>query len=88
MPAPTGARSRIVLHIDPDRESDRARHVFDSHLARTKWMTEHGYRHLLRGGAFDQSKFSLFNFYEKWIFYTKLCNVSHFWAFLNLWLLR
>jgi hypothetical protein len=37
--------------IDPDRESDRARHAFDSHLARAKWMTEHGYRHLLRGGA-------------------------------------
>jgi len=45
------------LHIDPDREPDRARHVFDSHLARAKWMTEHGYRHLLRGGAFDQSNF-------------------------------
>jgi hypothetical protein len=40
-----------VLHIDPDREPDRARHAFDSHLARAKWMTEHGYRHLLRGGA-------------------------------------
>ncbi len=43
--------SRIVLHIDPDREPDRARRAFDSHLARAKWMTEHGYRHLLRGGA-------------------------------------
>jgi hypothetical protein len=39
--------ARIVLHIDPDREP----HAFDSHLARAKWMTEHGYRHLLRGGA-------------------------------------
>jgi hypothetical protein len=43
--------ARIVLHIDPDREPDRARHAFDGHLARAKWMTEHGYRHLLRGGA-------------------------------------
>jgi hypothetical protein len=43
--------ARIVLHIDPDREPDRARHAFDSHLARAKWMTEHGYRLLLRGGA-------------------------------------
>ena len=43
--------ARIVLHIDPDREPDRARHAFDSHLARAKWMTEHGYRHLLRGGG-------------------------------------
>ena len=43
--------AKIVLHIDPDREPDRARHAFESHLARAKWMTEHGYRHLLRGGA-------------------------------------
>jgi hypothetical protein len=42
--------SRIVLHIDPDREPERARFAFDSHLARAKWMTVHGYRHLLRGG--------------------------------------
>jgi len=41
--------ARLVLHIDPDREPDRAREAFDSHLARAKWMTEHGYRHLLRG---------------------------------------
>ena len=43
--------ARVVLHIDPDREPDRARYAFDRHLARAKWMTEHGYRHLLRGGA-------------------------------------
>jgi hypothetical protein len=43
--------ARIVLHIDPNREPDRARRAFDTHLARAKWMTEHGYRHLLRGGA-------------------------------------
>ncbi len=43
--------ARVVLHIDPDHEPDRARHAFDSHLARAKWMTEHGYRHLLRGSA-------------------------------------
>lgn len=40
--------ARIVLHRDP--ESDRARTAFESHLARAKWMTEHGYRQLLRGG--------------------------------------
>jgi hypothetical protein len=40
--------ARIVLHIDPDQELERARRAFDSHLARAKWMTEHGYRHLLR----------------------------------------
>jgi hypothetical protein len=43
--------AKIVLHIHPDREPDRARQAFESHLARAKWMTEHGYRHLLRGGA-------------------------------------
>jgi hypothetical protein len=42
--------ARIVLHIDPRREPERARHAFDSHLARAKWMTDCGYRHLLRGG--------------------------------------
>jgi T6SS, Transcription factor, DNA binding domain len=43
--------ARIVLHIDARREPDRARRAFDSHLTRAKWMTEHGYRHLLRGGV-------------------------------------
>ena len=41
----------IVLHIDPAREPDRACRARDTHLARARWMTEHGYRHLLRGGA-------------------------------------
>jgi hypothetical protein len=31
--------TRIVLHLDPDQDADRARLVFDSHLARAKWMT-------------------------------------------------
>ena len=43
--------ARIVLHLDPEREPDRARRAFDIHSSRDKWMTEHGYRHLLRGGA-------------------------------------
>jgi hypothetical protein len=43
--------ARIVLHLDPEHEFDRARRAFESHLSRAKWMTEHGYRHLLRGGA-------------------------------------
>jgi len=29
--------ARIVLNIDPDREPDRARQAFESHLARAKW---------------------------------------------------
>jgi predicted GNAT family N-acyltransferase len=37
--------ARIVLHIDPSREPERARRAFESHLARAKWMTERGYKH-------------------------------------------
>ena len=43
--------ARVVLRIDPTREPGRARRAWQSHLARAKWMTEHGYRHLLEGGA-------------------------------------
>jgi type VI secretion system activator RovC-like protein len=43
--------AQLVLHIDPVLEHDRARRAFDTHLARAKWMTEHGYRHLLLGEA-------------------------------------
>lgn len=39
--------ARIVLHIDPEREPDRARTAYQSHLARAKWVTEQG--RLLRG---------------------------------------
>ena len=41
----------VVLQIDPLREPVRARRAWDTHLARAHWMTENGYRHLLRGGA-------------------------------------
>ena len=43
--------ARIVLHLDPDREPDRARKAFESHLSRAKWMSGHGYQQLLLGGA-------------------------------------
>ena len=43
--------ARIVLHIDPTQEPERAHRAWTSHLARARWMTESGYRHLLRGGA-------------------------------------
>jgi hypothetical protein len=43
--------ARVVLHLDPEHEPDRAWRAFQSHLLRAKWMTEHGYRHLLRAGA-------------------------------------
>jgi hypothetical protein len=41
--------ARIVLHIDPEREPDRARNAYLSHLARAKWVTEKG--RLLRGAG-------------------------------------
>ena len=43
--------ARIVLHIDPDKEPERARRAWETHLARAEWLTKSGYRHLLRGGA-------------------------------------
>ena len=41
--------SRIVLGIDPDEEPQRARRAYDTHVARAKWMTTHGYKDLLAG---------------------------------------
>jgi type VI secretion system activator RovC-like protein len=43
--------AKLVLHIDPISEPVRARRAWETHLARARWMTENGYRHLLRGGA-------------------------------------
>jgi len=40
-----------VLHIDPKQEPERARRAWESHLARAKWMMEHGYRDLLESKA-------------------------------------
>ena len=37
--------ARLILGIDPDR----ARKAVESHLARARWMTEVGYRHLAVG---------------------------------------
>ena len=38
---------RIIFGIDPVAECERARLVYDSHLARARWMTEVGYAYLL-----------------------------------------
>jgi Uncharacterized conserved protein (DUF2285) len=43
--------ARIVLNLDVENDPERTRQVWHSHLTRAKWMTETGYRHLLRGGA-------------------------------------
>jgi hypothetical protein len=41
--------SKIVLGIDPDREPERAKRAYDTHLKRAKWMTTNGYKDLLQG---------------------------------------
>jgi predicted SprT family Zn-dependent metalloprotease len=43
--------ARLVLGLDPDRHPEQARRIHDSHLARARWMTEAGYRDLLRHGT-------------------------------------
>ncbi|CAM5592720.1 hypothetical protein ATER59S_05320 [Aquamicrobium terrae] len=40
----------VIFGLDAEAEPDRARRVHDTHLARARWMTEHGYRQLLREG--------------------------------------
>ncbi len=37
----------VIFGLDPAQEPDRAKTVYDSHMARARWMTEAGYRHLL-----------------------------------------
>ena len=40
--------ARVVLGIDPASEPDRAQRCLASHMKRARWMSEQGYRHLLR----------------------------------------
>ncbi|MCF8707921.1 DUF2285 domain-containing protein [Rhizorhapis sp. SPR117] len=42
---------QIIFHVDPIRDRDRARRLYESHLARARWMSEAGYRQL---AAFEQ----------------------------------
>lgn len=39
--------ARIIFGIDPEADSDGARLMHESHLARARWMTTAGYQHLL-----------------------------------------
>lgn len=45
--APWEEAVAIIFAIDPTKEPERAHKVYASHLARAKWMTHSGYRHLL-----------------------------------------
>lgn len=39
----------VLFGIDPDADPQRARNIYDSHLARAHWMSEHGYKILRLG---------------------------------------
>ncbi len=39
---------KILFKLDPDCDPRRCRHIHDTHLARARWMTEQGYRELVR----------------------------------------
>ena len=45
--------ARIVLHRDPLAEPERTKRCWESHLARARWMTTHGYRKLLEQAVSD-----------------------------------
>jgi Uncharacterized conserved protein (DUF2285) len=40
--------ARSVLSLDPADDVATARRVYDAHLARARWMTQAGYRQLLK----------------------------------------
>lgn len=46
--ADLGEIAATILGIDPRAEPDRAIRAAGSHLRRARWMSTHGYRHLLR----------------------------------------
>jgi hypothetical protein len=39
---------QVLFDLDPDLDPERCRLMHDSHLARARWMSDHGYRKLLR----------------------------------------
>jgi Uncharacterized conserved protein (DUF2285) len=39
----------VLFNLTPADDPKGARHVHDTHLARARWMTEQGYRQLVRG---------------------------------------
>lgn len=42
--------AEIVLHIDPARGPQRVRPAYESYMARARWLSESGYKLLLRHG--------------------------------------
>lgn len=44
---------QILFGLDPGCDPTRCRHIHEAHLARARWMTEHGYRELVRESQRD-----------------------------------
>lgn len=42
--------TRVIFGLDVAADPERAKRIHDTHLARARWMTEAGYRHLLEPG--------------------------------------
>lgn len=42
--------AEVVLRLDPKKDAARAHKIYASHLARAKWMAEHGHSGLMRIG--------------------------------------
>jgi hypothetical protein len=40
----------VIFGLDVAADPERAKRIHDTHLARARWMTEAGYRHLLEPG--------------------------------------
>jgi len=40
--------AKVIFGIDPKNEFARAKRVYENHLARAHWMTENGFRALIR----------------------------------------
>ena len=51
--APWQEVAQIVLGLDPESDAVVAQKTYESHLARARWMTEHGYMALLNKGSSD-----------------------------------
>lgn len=41
---------QVIFGVDPGREPERSKKLYESHLARAQWMTECGYRDLVAKG--------------------------------------
>lgn len=46
--APWQEIMQIVFNVGPDADPASAKERYDAHLARARWMTSVGYRHLLK----------------------------------------